>query len=101
LQTAQFNMKGDFVIYHSNSPHYARFVIEKDRMFTENANRALSNDVMTPDNYIPNPKNPLIASFFRNIWLADELGSGVRKLFYYVKRYSGEDPQMIDGDIFG
>ena len=82
------------------SPHYARFIIEKERMFIENANRALSNDVMTPDNYIPNPKNPLIASFFRNAWLADEHGSGVRKLYHYVKRYSGEDPQMIDGDIF-
>jgi len=82
------------------SPHYARFIIEKDRMYTENANRAVTGDFITPDNYAPNPKNPIIAAFFRNIWLADELGSGVRKLFHYVSRYSGQNPEMIDGDIF-
>jgi len=82
------------------SSHFARFVIEKNRMFTENANRADTGGYITPDNYRPNPKNPVIAAFFRNIWLADELGSGVRKLFEYVSKYSGKDPEMIDGDIF-
>lgn len=80
--------------------HYARFIIEKDRMFTENANRAVSGGVITPDNYKPNPKNPAIAAFFRNIGLADELGSGVRKLHHYVPRYSGKNPELIDGDVF-
>jgi len=78
----------------------ARFIIEKERMFTENANRADTGDYITPDNYRPNPKNPVIAAFFRNIWLADELGSGVRKLFHYVSKYSGENPEMVDGDVF-
>jgi ATP-dependent DNA helicase RecG len=55
---------------------------------------------MTPDNFEPNPKNPIIAAFFRNIGFADELGSGVRKLYKYVIRYSGKDPQLIDGDVF-
>jgi ATP-dependent DNA helicase RecG len=32
--------------------------------------------------------------------LADELGSGVRNLYKYGRRYSGQDPQLIDGDIF-
>jgi len=32
--------------------------------------------------------------------LADELGSGVRNLFKYGRRYSGQDPQLIDGDVF-
>ena len=82
------------------SAHYARFIIEKDRMFTENANRAVTGGVITPDNFTPNPKNPIIAAFFRNIGLADELGSGVRNLFHYVKRYSGKDPELIDGDVF-
>ena len=82
------------------SAHYARFIIEKDKMFTENANRAVTGSVITPDNLEPNPKNPIIAAFFRNIGLADELGSGVRKLYHYVPRYSGKPPEMIDGDIF-
>ena len=82
------------------SAHYARFIIEKDKMYTENANRAVTGGVITPDNFTPNPKNPRIAAFFRNIGLADELGSGVRKLHYYVPKYSGKPPEMIDGDIF-
>ena len=82
------------------SAHYAKFIIEKDKMFTENANRAVTGSVITPDNLEPNPKNPIIAAFFRNIGLADELGSGTRKLYYYVPRYSGKPPEMIDGDVF-
>jgi ATP-dependent DNA helicase RecG len=66
--------------------------IESDRMVTENANRALTGEVMTPDNFEPNPKNPIIAAFFRNIGFADELGSGVLKLYKYVIRYSGKYP---------
>ena len=82
------------------SSYIAKFVIERERMYTENANRAVSSGVITPDNFEPNPKNPIIAAFFRNIWLADELGSGVRKLYRYVPRYSGKEPEMIDGDVF-
>ena len=55
----------------------AKFVIEKERMYVENANRASQYAVITPDNLEPNPKNPIIASFFRNIGYADQLGSGV------------------------
>jgi ATP-dependent DNA helicase RecG len=82
------------------SSFFAKFIIEKERMFTENANRAVTGDVITPDNFEPNPKNPIIASFFRNIGLADELGSGVRNLFRYGKLYTGQEPRMIDGDVF-
>lgn len=80
--------------------HYAKFIIERDKMYTENANRAVTGDPITPDNFEPNPKNPIIAAFFRNIGLADELGSGVRNLYYYSRRYSGADPELIDGDVF-
>ncbi len=72
----------------------------KDRMYTANANRAETGEMITPDNFSPNPKNPIIASFFRNIGLADELGSGVRNIHHYGKLYSGKMPQMIDGDVF-
>ncbi|MDR1065749.1 MAG: putative DNA binding domain-containing protein [Oscillospiraceae bacterium] len=82
------------------APYFAKFVIEKDRMYTENANRAVTGEPVTPDNFEPNPKNPIIAAFFRNIGLADELGSGVRNLYKYGRRYSGRDPELIDGDVF-
>jgi len=82
------------------SGYTARFIIEKDRMFTENGNRSLKGGVITLDDFEPRPKNPIIASFFRNINLADELGSGIRNLYKYSRRYSGKDPELIDGDIF-
>jgi ATP-dependent DNA helicase RecG len=31
---------------------------------------------------------------------ADVLGSGVRNLYRFTKMYSGEEPELIDGDVF-
>ena len=75
-------------------------MIERERMYVENANRATKEGFITVDNLEPNSKNPIIAAFFRNIGYADQLGSGVRKLFQYSKYYSGKDPQFIEDDIF-
>jgi len=82
------------------SPYIARVIIEKDRMFTENANRAFKIGKITPENLVPIPKNPTIAFFFNNIGYADELGSGTANLYQYVKVYSGKEPQIIEDDIF-
>ena len=82
------------------SSYTAKFVIEKDRMYVENSNRATKEGFITVDNLAPNPKNPLIASFFRNIGYADQLGSGVRILFKYCKFYSGKEPEFVEGDVF-
>ena len=82
------------------SAYQAKFVIEKDRMYVENANRARKDGLITPENLEPYAKNPLIASFFRNIGYSDKLGSGVRKLFNYSYKYSGADPEFMEGDIF-
>ncbi|TCL54233.1 ATP-dependent DNA helicase recG-like protein [Kineothrix alysoides] len=56
--------------------------------------------MITPENIEPNPKNPIIASFFRSIGWLDRLGSGVRNLFKYSKYYSGQEPEFIEGDVF-
>ena len=82
------------------STYQAKFVIEKDRMYVENANRAAQTALITLDNLEPNPKNPIIASFFRNIGYADQLGSGVRNLFKYSRYYSGREPEFSEGDVF-
>lgn len=71
------------------SSYIAKFVIEKDKMYVENANGAVKCGAMTPMNFEPNPKNPIIAAFFRNIGISDQLGSGVRNLFKYSRYYSG------------
>ncbi len=61
---------------------------------------SVSNGIITPDNIEPNPKNPIIASFFRNIGYVDQLGSCVRNLFKYSTYYSGKEPEFREGDIF-
>jgi ATP-dependent DNA helicase RecG len=66
----------------------------------ENASRAAKCGMITPENFEPNPKNPIIAAFFRNIGLSDQLGSGVRNLFKYSKYYSGKEPIMTEDDVF-
>lgn len=82
------------------SSYAAKLVIKKKQMYTENANRAAGSGFIKPENLEPNPKNPLIASFFRNIGRADRLGSGVHKLFKYTKFYSGKGPVFEEGDVF-
>lgn len=82
------------------SSFQSRFVIERGRIYVENANRASSEKIITPENLEPKPKNPTIASFFRNIGYADQLGSGVRKLFTYAKSYGGDNPTFSEGDVF-
>lgn len=66
----------------------------------ENASRASKQGIITPENLEPNPKNPIISSFFRNIGRADRLGSGVRNLYKYSKYYSGAEPTFMEGDVF-
>lgn len=78
----------------------AKMVIEKAQVRVENANRAFYNGTITPDNLEPNPKNPVIAAFFRNIGFADQLGSGVRNLYKYSRVYSGKDPEFLEDDVF-
>lgn len=78
----------------------AKMVIEKTQVRVENANRAFYNGTITPDNLEPNPKNPVIAAFFRNIGFADQLGSGVRNLYKYSRLYSGKNPEFLEDDVF-
>lgn len=37
---------------------------------------------------------------FREISLADELGSGMRNTYKYTKLYSGGTPEFIEGNVF-
>jgi ATP-dependent DNA helicase RecG len=83
-----------------SSPFPAKIVIEKDRIYTENWNRALRHGRIEPDTFTPYPKNPLLSYFFVNIGRADQLGSGVRNLYRYTKMYSGGEPELIEGDVF-
>ena len=78
----------------------AKLVIERDCIRTENASRALFEGRIMLEDFNPVSKNPLIARFFMNIGLAEELGSGLRNLQKYSRLYSGKPPELRDGDVF-
>ena len=78
----------------------AKLIIEYGQVRTENSNNPHGFGVLNPTTFTPFPKNPVIGAFFREIHRADELGSGMRKLMKYGKAYGGDDPQMVEGDVF-
>lgn len=82
------------------SPYPARIIIDGDMLHTENASRAMFTGPITPAGFSPLPKNPIVASFFSAIGLAEELGSGTRNLFRLSPRYSGKNPELIEGTVF-
>ena len=90
------------VLAHRNyaDAFVAKFVIEKDRIFTENASIPHGYGALRPESFEPLPKNPPISKVFREIGLADELGSGMRNTYRYTKMYSGGEPQFSEGDVF-
>ena len=94
-------MIANTLIHREFSSHYmAKFVIMKDKMYVENACRAKRDGDITPDNLEPDPKNPRIASFFRNLGIIDTMGSGTRRLFKYVPYYSNALPILHEADVF-
>lgn len=78
----------------------SRLIITKENLYTENPNIPRMRGVITINNCIPYSKNPKIAKIFREIGLADELGSGVRNITNYSEIYSGKVPIFEEGDIF-
>lgn len=91
----------NLLVHREYTNHYpAKLVIEKDRIFTENGNKPYIHGNINPEMNTPYPKNPTIARFFKEIGLADELGSGVRKITQYAEAYAGNQPILTDSDIF-
>ncbi len=83
-----------------SNAYVAKLVIEKDRVYTENANLSHGHGALNLATFEPFTKNPPISKVFREIGMADELGSGMRNTYKYTKMYSGSDPQFVEGDIF-
>ena len=75
-------------------------VIEKKEFWQGTANKADGFDNLNLNTFEPFPKSPTISKVFREIGLADELGSGMRNVYKVTKLYSGGTPQFIEGDIF-
>lgn len=69
-------------------------------MYTENGNSPHGFGVLDSKQFRPYSKNPSIAKVFREVSLADELGSGMRNTYKYTQLYSRAEPKFIEGDLF-
>lgn len=83
-----------------SSGYVAKLVIEKDKLYTENANLSHGYGILNLATFEPFQKNPPISRVFREIGLADELGSGMRNTYKYTRMYSSAEPEFIEGDVF-
>jgi len=95
-------IKRDFLIHREYASAFpAKMIIEKERVIFENTNRPHGHGFIDPGLFTPFPKSPLISVIFKEVGVADELGSGVRNLFKYTPVFSkGEMPELFENDIF-
>lgn len=84
--------------YSSGFP--AKMIIDDEKIVVENSNLAHGIGALDLQKFEPFPKNPSISKVFREIGLADELGSGMRNTYKYTQLYSEENPVFEEGDIF-
>lgn len=82
------------------NPFPAKIIISKSKIMAENANRSKMIRYIDLSSYTPYPKNPKIASVFKEIGLADELGSGIKRITECSKLYSNLPPEFKEDDIF-
>ena len=93
---------GNILMHRDYSSGYvAKMVIEKNKIEITNANRPHGHGNLDIKNFEPFQKNPAISKVFREMGLADELGSGMRNTYKFTKLYSNGKPTFTeDGDIF-
>lgn len=84
--------------YSSGFP--SKMIIDDEKIVIENSNLSHGIDPLDIQKFEPFPKNPSISKVFREIGLADELGSGMRNTYKYTQLYSKQQPLFEEGDIF-
>ena len=84
--------------YSSGFP--SKMIIDDEKIVIENSNLSHGIGPLDIKKFEPFPKNPSISKVFREIGLADELGSGMRNTYKYTQLYSKEQPLFEEGDIF-
>ena len=83
-----------------SSAYPARMIIDEAKLIIENSNLAHGMGPLELSKFEPFPKNPTISKVFREIGLADELGSGMRNTYKYTGLYSDTKPIFEEGNIF-
>lgn len=84
--------------YSSGFP--AKMIIDDEKIIIENSNLSHGTGILDLQKFEPFPKNPSISKVFREIGIADELGSGMRNTYKYTQLYSGATPIFEEGNIF-
>ena len=84
--------------YSSGFP--AKMIIDDEKIIIENSNLSHGTGILDLQKFEPFPKNPAISKVFREIGIADELGSGMRNTYKYTQLYSGQNPLFEERDIF-
>lgn len=80
--------------------HPATFIIYRDQVVIKNANKPHFHRILEPGNFEPFPKNPNLAKFFVQMNRAEDLGTGIRNVFKYLKHYTGTIPVFKEEDLF-
>lgn len=75
-------------------------IIDDKNIIVENSNIAHGFGKLDIKKIEPFAKNPTISKVFREIGLADELGSGMKNTYKYTRLYSGKNPIFDEADIF-
>ena len=84
--------------YSSGFP--AKMIIDDEKIIIENSNLSHGTGILDLQKFEPFSKNPSISKVFREIGIADELGSGMRNTYKYTQLYSGATPIFEEGNIF-
>ena len=74
-------------------------IIDDEKITVENSNLAHIMEALDLQKFGPFPKNPAISKVFREIGLADELGSGMRNTYKCTLLYSAQNPLFDEGYI--
>ena len=82
------------------SPVPARLTIDGRGIETLNASKPAFEGRLDPGNLMPVPKNPVIANFFLQVGLCEQLGSGTRNLYEYAPMLFGSRPMLEEGQVF-
>lgn len=76
-----------------SSGYVSKLVIEGDQFTTENPNLAHGHGILNLKTFKPYAKKPPLSRVFREIGLAEELGSGMRNIYKYTT-------VLTEGEVF-
>ena len=75
-------------------------ISDDEKIVFENSNLPRELGALDLHKFKPFHKNPPISKVFREIGLADELGSGMRNTYKYTQLYSGKNTLFVEENIF-